>query len=136
MNYPKCNEYAPSKKRSYHKGKTIYADDISIEIKLYLLHMEYFSFSHCNCWSQISKVMQPYRPSALKNLFYSHAVSYLKKLSMNKDYATMNVLEAGRMAFFVMTIYNNLHQPNKYFSKSNHLYKLIRSTGLTSDKIE
>ena len=123
-------------KRQLHKAKLSNSYSISIEIKLYLLHMEYFAYNHSNCWSQISRLMQPYRPSVLKNLFYSHAVSYLKKMSMSIDYFTMDTVDAARMAFFAMTAYNNLHQPDKYYSKSNHLYKLIRTSGLTIEKVD
>jgi hypothetical protein len=123
-------------KFKFRRTKHLQATDIVRELELYRWHREYFQASLPNCWSLISKSIDGTTPDMIKNIFYCHAITSLKRIIAGIDYQECSQIEQIRISYFLILSMEHLHFSESNSIRSNHFLKLLHKYNISIGVLE
>ena len=119
----------------FRKTKVLCEAAKNREIELYRWHLEYFQVNMPNSWSSIAKKINTATPSFLKNLFYSHAMSSLRRILSMIAYDRCELLDQIRISYFLILATEYLQYNKIGSSRNDHFMKLLIQYNVTQDAL-
>ena len=89
-----------------------------------------------NSWSNISKKISGTTPAMLKNIFYSHAMSSIKKILANVSLSTCDEIDRIRINYFLILASEYMQYNLVNTLRNDHFMKLLNKYNINMEALD